>query len=158
MLNWIKFLVVFLSSLALTLLAILYYNASKPYKVIEKEAVAFVLNESHLQRTDDVEVYNGNEQYVVVYGVDDKETQRAILLTPEMKFVQSVDLTKGTSKAEAVKKVYDTGEMNKLIHAKLGLENDQLIWEITYKGKDQRLNYVYVQVKDGTWWKRILNV
>lgn len=49
-------------------------------------------------------------------------------------------------------------KVTKVLHVSLGLEDGEPIWEVAFKNEHGKLNYVYIQFKDGEWSKRILNL
>ena len=69
-----------------------------------------------------------------------------------------VVLDKGITSKQALSLVKQEMGVRKLLHVKLGVEDDVAVWEVAFKNDQQQLNYVYISFSDGKWQKRILNL
>ena len=138
------------------------WKASKPENDIRKDAEAFALEKKALAVVHDSYAYNGNSPYVTVLGVDEYGEEKAIFVPITLKedAMQEVFLADGITKEQAIAVLTKTNEVNvkEILHTKLGYEEAGAVWEITYKSKQEKLNYVYILFEDGQWWKRILNL
>ncbi|REB09920.1 hypothetical protein DVB69_03690 [Sporosarcina sp. BI001-red] len=161
MINWIKFFIIFLFTLALVMTAFVFYKAYEPASILKENATNQVLDVGLLAEVDRAEVYNGTTSLTVVYGKDDKGVAKAVFVNEKAKSDEDskvVVLAKGTSAKQAVSAVKREMDVNKLIHVKLGVEDDDAVWEVAFKNEANKLNYVYISFSDGVWQKRILNL
>lgn len=159
MLNWMKFISVFLLTLVVVIVVTVFYNANKPIANAKDSAESLALQSGQIAKVEEVQPYNGTESLVTVFGTNQKNEKVAIFVTnqKETKY-QEVKLADGLSKEEAVKVVLKEHEVDKFLHVLLGIEDDEPIWEVAFKNENGKLNYVYVLFKDGEWSKRILNL
>ena len=148
----------FIACLAISVFVL--WKASKPENDIRKDAEAFALETKALAVVNDSYAYNGNSPYVTVFGVDEYGEEKAIFVPITLKenAMQEVFLADGITKEQAIAVLTNEVNVKEILHTKLGYEEAGAVWEITYKSKQDKLNYVYVLFEDGQWWKRILNL
>lgn len=159
MMNWIKFIAAFLLALTLVIAVIVFYNADKPFSTVTDKAEADVLASGLLVTVDHSEVYNGTKALVIVYGKDEEGKEKAIFVDEKTSEVlDEVAMSDGVTSDVAIKTVRSELKVDKILHVKLGLEEDYPIWEVAFKSENGKLNYVYVFFESGEWWKRILNL
>ncbi|GEK34134.1 cell wall elongation regulator TseB-like domain-containing protein [Kurthia sibirica] len=158
--NWIKFFSVFLVILAVVLTAIITFIAYLPFSSATSKAEKAVLSDQLITEVSDSYVYNSKTSYVTVIGKDQDNKKLAVFKNeddPQAK-MQKVELKKGISKKEAIKIATKDQKVKKVMHARLGVEKPGIVWEVTFKSTDDKLNYVYIMFDDGQWWKKITNL
>lgn len=159
MLNWIKFLSVFLLTLFVTIAIIVFYQAEKPFANMRETAMEAAVKEGKLEKAERAEIYHGSASVVSVYGTDEEGKGRIVLVDEETgEIIRAVNPGKGITKQEAADIVKKEGGVKKILHTILGSQKDTLFWEVTYQGEDDSLNYVYLHFEDGRWWKRIMRL
>ncbi|WP_040286707.1 DUF5590 domain-containing protein [Sporosarcina koreensis] len=159
--NWIKFFLVFFLALTAALSTFVFYKAYQPVSQWKNQAEQKVLAAGLLEETDRAEVFNGTEAWTVVYGKDGAGTEKAVFVSREAgagKDMKEIVLKKGVTAKQAVDTVKNEKAVRKLLHVKLGMEDDEPIWEVVFKNDAGKLNYVYVSFTDGKWQKRISNL
>ncbi|WP_100331390.1 cell wall elongation regulator TseB-like domain-containing protein [Bacillus xiapuensis] len=138
---------------------LVYNNAQEPYKKAKTDAVATAKEESAMTTVTDFTVYHSNETYYAVIGQTDKGRQLAVLVPEDQKKKPvTVDLAKGMTKQKAVKKLRNEKKIEKLLFANLGMEKRGPVWELVFLDKNDQLNYYYLLVGSGKWWKKIENI
>ncbi|WP_042475157.1 cell wall elongation regulator TseB-like domain-containing protein [Bacillus ndiopicus] len=158
--KWIIFSTVFLVSLSLVISILVLWKADAPFNKMEKKAEQLALTSKSLAIVSDSYAYNGNKPYITVFGVDEYGKEKAIFvpITLEENAIQEVFLQDGITKEQALAVLHDEATVKKILHTKLGYEEQGAVWEITYLNDTDQLNYVYILFEDGKWWKRILNL
>lgn len=158
--NWVIFITVFFLSLSLVISCLVLWKANAPFNEIEKQAEELAISSKSLAVVSESYVYNGNKPYVTVFGVDEYGKEKAIFvpISLEENSIQEVFLQDGISEKQALTVLKNKEEVKEILHTKLGYEDAGAVWEITYKSKSDKLNYVYILFEDGQWWKRILNL
>jgi len=159
--NWIKFFIVFLFTLALLLTSFVFYKAYQPAAQWKEQAKKEALEAGLLQQADRAELYSGTEAYTVVFGKDTAGKDKAVFISREKKNrdqMKELTLSKGVTAKQALANVKQEMPISKLLHVKLGMEENEPVWEVAFKNEAGKLNYVYVLVKDGAWQKRIMNL
>ncbi|MBD7906930.1 cell wall elongation regulator TseB-like domain-containing protein [Sporosarcina gallistercoris] len=161
MINWIKFFIIFLFTLTLVLTSFVFYKAYEPASSLKENATSQVLDSGLLAEAERAEVYNGTTSLTVVYGKDDKGVAKAVFVNEKAKSDKDfkvIVLEKGITAKQALTSVKQEMNVSKLIHVKLGVEDNAAVWEVVFKNEANKLNYVYVGFSDGQWQKRILNL
>ena len=158
--NWIKFISIFIVSLAVVISVIVIWKSDAPFNEIEQQAEELALSTDALVLVSDSYVYNGNKPYVTVFGEDEDGNEKAVFVPINLdeNAIQEVLLEDGISKEQALSVLNNEAEVKKILHTKLGYEEVGAVWEITYTNDTDHLNYVYIIFEDGQWWKRILNL
>lgn len=158
--NWIKFFSIFFVILAVVLTGFITIKAYSPFneatnkaeKVVEKEELVSSISQSY--------VYNGKVSYVTVIGKDEKNQDVAIFVNQsDLKAKKEQILLKdGITEKEAIATATKDRKVQKVLHAKLGIEKPGAVWEVSFKDTDDQLHYVYVLFESGQWWKKITNL
>jgi uncharacterized protein YpmB len=159
MLNWIKFIAVFLLSLTTIILVTVFFNANKPIASAKTLAIDEAIGTGQIMTAEYAQLYNGNVPSVTVFGIDGKGAETAVFVdeTKEGNF-KEVKLADGITAETAVENVRHEHDVKKILHVKLGMEDAGPVWEVAFKSENGKLNYVYVFFENGQWWKRILNL
>lgn len=159
MLNWIKFLAVFLLSLTLIIVITIFYNAYKPISAANSAAVDKAIQSGKVLSVKDSQVFNGTQPLVTVFGKNEAGEEVAVFVdeTSDGEY-KEVRLKDGIDKKKAEQLVRDGMEVDKILHVSLGIEEIGPVWEVAFKNKNDKLNYVYLLFEDGHLWKKILNL
>lgn len=159
MLNWIKFIVVFLLVLTSIITITVLYNAGKPFSVATKAAIESALSSGQVVSVSSAELFNGTVPMVTVFGEDADGEETAVFVNPQWKDgFEEVKLADGISAEQAVANVTQELNVKKILHVTLGIEVEGPVWEVAFTSDNDKLNYVYVFFDTGQWWKRILNL
>lgn len=158
--NWLIFISVFTVSLSLVITILVLWKAEAPFRSIEEQAEQLALDARVLAIVSESYTYNGKHSYVTVFGVDEYGDQKAIFVptTLEEDSIQEVFLKDGLTEKEALSVFKKEGNVQKVLHMKLGYEEPGAVWEVTYLNDKDELNYVYIMFKDGEWWQSIKNL
>lgn len=155
--EWTKFIIVFLSFLAVAIVLVILFLGNKPFSEAEQAAVEKVEAEGLLDEVERAYVYSSSTQSVTVLGTDGEGRIKAAFV-PEEGDIKALMLEDQVTAQQAREIVQEDMEVEEILHTKLGLEEAGAVWEIAFLNEAGRLNYVYLLAEDGTWWKRILNL
>lgn len=155
--EWTKFIIVFLSFLAVAIVLVILFLGNKPFSEAEQAAVKKVEAEGLLDEVERAYVYSSSTQSVTVLGTDGEGRIKAAFV-PEEGDIKALMLEDQVTAQQAREIVQEDMEVEEILHTKLGLEEAGAVWEIAFLNEAGRLNYVYLLAEDGTWWKRILNL
>jgi uncharacterized protein YpmB len=159
MLNWIKFIVVFLLTLTVVITITVLVNANKPISDAKKAAIDSALESGQLVSVSSAEIFNGTESFVTVFGKGKDGSKKAVFVDGKLDGdFEEVLLADGISAKKAIANVQQELKVKTVLHVTLGMEEEGPVWEVAFKGENGKLNYVYVFFEDGQWWKRILNL
>jgi len=159
MLNWIKFISVFLIALTSIIVITIFYNANKPSAAAINLAKEAAIASGQIVTVNSVQSYNGADPLMTVFGLNKAGEEIALFVNNEMdgKY-ESVKLADGITAEEAITVVREELQIEDVLHVTLGFEEKEPVWEVVFTSKDDKLNYVYVFFENGQWWKRILNL
>ncbi|PIC71990.1 hypothetical protein CSV77_01925 [Sporosarcina sp. P16b] len=156
MLNWIKFLFLFLLALGFTITIIVFYQAEKPFAISENKVKEAILANNVLEKVDKMDHYHGKTSWITVYGTDKNHHEKIIFVEEETtKILKAVSIKDGITKRIATDIIKKEENVKKVLNASLGLENDTPFWEVSYLDDEDFLNYAYLNFADGKWLKRI---
>ena len=159
MLNWIKFITVFLFALTSIIIVTIFLNANKPIASVKTTAIEKALESGQIVTAEYAQPYNGIQSFVTVFGLDPDGENTAVFIDEETKGAfEEVKLVDGISAETAVKTVTEELDVTKVLHVRLGMEEVGAVWEVAFKNENGKLSYVYVLFENGQWWKRILNL
>lgn len=159
MLNWIKFISVFLIALTFVIVITIFYNANKPLASAISTATDAAIESGEVVSVKDVQSYNGTMSLLTVFGVNKDGEDIALFIDEAMNGnYKSVKIADGITADEAIKTVKEELTVDKVLHVTLGIEEDSPVWEVVFTSGNDKLNYVYVLFENGQWWKRILNL
>lgn len=158
--KWVIFIGVFILTLSLFISLFVLWNAGHPFSNQEKIAKQIALSEKKLAQVSSAEVYSGSMSYVTVFGINENGEDKAVFIPNGKKKqpIEEVLLKEGITEEQAIKVVEDEFLVKKILHTKLGWEDSNAIWEVTFLNENDKLNYVYILFENGKWWKRILNL
>jgi len=158
-LNWIKFISVFLIGLVFVIVITIFYNASRPVASATGLATDAAIESGEVVSVNKVQPYNGTTSFVTVFGTNKAGEEIALFIDDAKKDnYESVKLTDGITANEAIKTVKEELVVGKVLHVTLGIEEESPVWEVVFTSDNGKLNYVYVLFENGQWWKRILNL
>ncbi|WP_342512192.1 DUF5590 domain-containing protein [Sporosarcina sp. FSL K6-1522] len=157
--NWIKFIVVFLLTLTSVIIVMVFYNANKPASEAKKVAIQSVIESGQLVTVQSAEPFNGTVPAITVFGLDKDGKEKAVFVNDNSEDgYEEVMLADGITADRAIKTVKQELNVGKVLHARLGMEEENPVWEIAFQSDNGKLNYVYVLFENGQWLKRILNL
>lgn len=158
-LNWIKFITVFLVALTFVIVITIFYSASRPLVAATSTATDAALASKEIVSVASVQPYNGTVPLLTVFGNNPDGEAIALFVNEEMDGnYESVKLSDGITAKDAVQTVEKELKVTDVLHVALGIEEDGPVWEVVFTNEQDKLNYVYVRFENGQWSKRILNL
>ncbi|MET3575166.1 DUF5590 domain-containing protein [Bhargavaea ullalensis] len=159
--NWIRFIVIFLLALFTLIGIIVFYQAGKPIARAENAAEDRALSEGHLAEATKSYLMNSSGPSITVLGTD-KDGRAKAAFVPDGKKgegeISAVLLKDGIPAKDALALTRKEMDVKKVLHVHLGPSDAGPVWEVAFTGPDDELNYVYILFKDGTIWKKIMNL
>ena len=158
--NWLIFISVFTVSLSLVITILVLWRAETPFRSIEEQAEQLALDAKALAIVSESYTYNGKNSYVTVFGVDEYGNEKAVFVPMNLEedSIQEVFLKDGLTEKEALSVFKKEGNVQKILHMKLGYEEPVPFGKLRTINDIRQLNYVYIMFEDGEWWKRILEL
>lgn len=155
-----KIIVIILSIIAVLigLSSYIYLQSVKPLKEAEKKAIRIAKEETNLAEAEDFTLYNGQDTYYIVKGKDAKGTNIYVWIPEKEGKIIVRKQADGVSKQEAINKLKQEKNPQEIISVRLGMEKNNLLWEICYRTDGDLINYYYVDFNTGEWRKKIENL
>lgn len=151
---WLFFLIIFIISGFCTYL---YISTTKPMELDKITATEIAMTETKLMTMEDFSVYNGKESYYVVKGKNNLDVDIFVLINKTTQKVVVKQARHGISSKEALQVIFPTNPPNNA-KVQLGIENNIVLWEITYLNEAEKLNYYYIDFETGELLKKIENL
>lgn len=159
MLNWTKFLFLFLLALGISITLIVFYQAEKPFASSSKVAKEAVLKNNALAEVEKTDHYHGKVSWITVYGKDENGHDKIVFVEEDTtKILKAMSIKDGITEQRATNNVIRDEDVKKILNASLGLENDTPFWEVSYLDSKDALQYAYLNFADGKRLKQTIHL
>jgi uncharacterized protein YpmB len=159
--KWIFFSILIVVTI-MGILVNVYLNAVEPVKTAEEDAVQIASKETNLSDFTNFSLYSGEETYYVMTGKNAKQEDVYVWINEKNSEVITRNAKNGITKKEALNKLYQEKNPNKIIEVRLGMariqKTDRPAWEIFYRNKNDTINYYYVDFDTGEKLRAIDNL
>ncbi|SDB91217.1 Uncharacterized protein YpmB [Shouchella lonarensis] len=129
-----------------------YQLIRAPIVEATERATAYVLDEKILEAVKDVDFYHGKDVYWVVRGSDKKGQDVYVWLQQKddkLKKTTTLPVKEGISEQEAKQKVAAEKGVQQVDTIRLGYEDGQAVYEVTYSEESGAKTFMYVAFSDG---------
>lgn len=144
--------------LIIALFSIVYLRALNPVKLAEEKAIAAANKKVKLVEIQDVQIYNGNETYYVLKGINQQKQKVIVWVSAKNGDVTVRKAKDGITQQQAVTKLLQEENPQKIISVKLAMIKKQECWEIYYLSHNNLINYYYVDFETGEWLRKVENM
>ncbi|PLR82678.1 cell wall elongation regulator TseB-like domain-containing protein [Bacillus sp. V33-4] len=138
------------------LAANVYLNALKPVKAAEQKAAAIANAKTDLQSIKDFSIFNGDETYYVVKGTNSKNEKTIVWIPEKGGEILERKEAEGISREEAINKVREEKNPEKILSVRLGMVDNQPAWEIYSQSESGLINYYYLDFDTGEEWLTVI--
>lgn len=135
-----------------------YQTASVPFQKAEKEAVAIAKESAGLTSVADFYWYNGKESYFTVLGQNQEQTPIIVIIAQDGGKTTIFNQEEVISEAQAIHLTRQAVQPKEILEARIGIEDETAIWEISYKQENGQLGYYIISLETGEWIKGIENI
>lgn len=157
--KWVKW--GFISLLIITLscliyMIVLYNNIQRDKKAGFTETEEIILHETDLIKINDIERYHGENAYHIVFGQTENNEHKIVYvpLNDEDHDLIIIDQSEIMSQASIEKQLQKQCNTCKIISIVPGIEDNELLWELTYIDDSNRYVLEYVEIYDGTQYEQ----
>lgn len=144
--------------LIIAIFSIVYLRALNPVKLAEEKAIAAANKKVKLVEIQDVQIYNGNETYYVLKGINQQKQKVIVWVSAKNGDVTVRKAKDGITQQQAVTKLLQEENPQKIISVKLAMIKKQECWEIYYLSHNNLINYYYVDFETGEWLRKVENM
>lgn len=157
--TWVKWvvLILLLAILAFLTYAIILYNHIQQDKQAGfTETKEIVLRETDLIEIHDMKSYQGEFAYHIVFGHTESNENKIVFvpLTNEEQDLIVVEQSEIISEQTLEKQLQKECNTCKIISISPGIEDDELLWELTYVDDSDRYVLEYVSLYDATHYEQ----
>lgn len=137
---------------------LLYRRSIGIYNESQEQSYAYALEETPIVEPTEFYWYNGNETYFTVIGKSEQEETLVALINQGTGEVTTLPAEGLLSKQEAVQLTREARNPDKILEARIGMHNDEPIWEVSYRNEKGRLGYYVLSLETGEWIRTIDNI
>lgn len=157
--TWVKWtlIILLLIIIASTAYMIVIYNQiQQDKKTGFTETEEIVLQETDLVEISDIERYHGEAAYHIVFGKTENDEHKIVYvpLTNDEQDLITIDQSEMISKETLENQLQNECNTCKIISIIPGIENSELLWELTYVDDSGRYVLEYVSIHDGTQYEQ----
>lgn len=129
-----------------------YQSAISPLTKKKNHAEDLVVNQGYMKKVTGSDYFNGKENAVVIYGIDDSDDKVIAWVQDGNVIVRKK--SEGLTKSDIVKQVVNEKHPKEIHKVKLGIENKIPLWEVVYIDQNGRYNFYYASFENGELLKR----
>ena len=133
-------------------------SAQRPYKQAKLEAFELAKQKGDIQTPNHFYWYNGEETYFSVTGTSSNQEELVVFIQQDTGKVFVYPGAGMITKEEAISRVVEDKRPEKILEARMGLLNNEPIWEVSYKQQNGRLGYYVLSMETGQWISNIENI
>lgn len=129
-----------------------------PYKEAEAATIELAERRADLAKADDFYWYNDVETYFTITGTDTEGTPIVVIVQQDGGAIEVFEEEEIISKQEAIQVAYDEEEPVKILEARIGIKDEEPVWEVSYRQETGHVGYVYVSLTSGEWLQTTKNI
>lgn len=139
---------------SITLLTI----SQEPIKKAEKETIIIAKEAAGLVTVSDFYWYNRDKTYFSVVGSNKDDEEIMVIVTKDGGATTILNQDEFITEKQAKELTREAKGSVDILEARIGLEGDIPIWEVSYKEENGRLGYYVLTAKSGKWVSNIENI
>lgn len=129
-----------------------------PIKKAKKETIAIAEEAAGLVTVSDFYWYNRDKTYFSVFGLNEADKEIMVIVAKDGGKTLILNQDEFITEQQAKKLTREDKGSVDILEARIGLEGDIPIWEISYKEENGRLGYYVLTAKSGKWVSDIENI
>lgn len=137
---------------------VIYNRSVSPYNQAEEEALVIAEREAGVNNVDEFYWYNGTETYFTVTGTTENDEELIVIIRQDDGSIVTLPVNETISKNEAIRQVIDEQSPERILQARIGLEGETPVWEVSYRNENGRIGYYTLALENGEWIRTIDNI
>nr|WP_244244675.1 DUF5590 domain-containing protein [Marinilactibacillus kalidii] len=137
---------------------VIYRRSVATYNDTEEQAIAFAIDHSDIVTASEFYWYNDSETYFTVVGETEQNERLIVIKNQETEEIISLNEADTLSKQQAVQMTREARQPKKILEARIGIDDDRPVWEVSYRNQNGRLGYYILSLEDGEWIRTIDNI
>ncbi|MGX7106874.1 PepSY domain-containing protein [Hutsoniella sourekii] len=136
----------------------LFSESQESIEQAEKETIELVNYDYPIDIVNDFYWFTLDDSYFSLDFVDQEGQRRYAIVAQDGGDVDYYTEQDLISEDDAKSLAANYNEVASFMNTRLGMVEDVPVWEVAFKGKDQHLNYYYINAKSGEWLQTIGNL
>ncbi|CZQ82073.1 cell wall elongation regulator TseB-like domain-containing protein [Trichococcus ilyis] len=136
----------------------IFYRSQQPIMQAQKEATAIAEENANIQKVQDFYWFNGSETYFTIAGIDDNNEELYVIIKKDGGETTILNTAEVITESEAKSITQADKSPERILEARLGMENEEPVWEVTYKNTNDTIGYYLISAISGKWLKDIENI
>lgn len=155
-----KFLIglIVLMSAIIVATVVVYRRSVAPHNQAKEEATAIANREANITTVEDFYWYNGSETYFTITGTSDEGEELIAIIHQDSGEVTTLPVEETFSESEAIHQVVNEKSPERILQARIGIEDERPIWEVSYRNENGRIGYYLMSLENGEWIRTIDNI
>lgn len=154
----------FLTGLLVTMLVLIFavsiilIRSLSPYNQAKAETTDVASRRADLVQADEFYWFNGNETYFTITGKNSEGTSIVVIVQQDGGEIEVLNEADTISKNRAVQLTLDRETPKKILEARIGMDIDRPIWEVSFEQENGSIGYVKFSLTSGEWIRTIKNI
>ena len=136
----------------------IYYNTQQSFLDKKQEAIQLIKDTVSLTKVDKFYWFNTQETYYSLAGTDENGEAVYVIVSPDTKQITTLKQSQVVNEQDARSITVQDKNPKEVLEARLGMLNNEPVWEISYKMQNNALGYYYIAAKTGQWVKDVENI
>ncbi|MFZ2584257.1 MAG: DUF5590 domain-containing protein, partial [Trichococcus flocculiformis] len=117
----------------------IFYRSQQPMLQAQKEATAIAEENANIQKVQDFYWYNGSETYFTLAGIDGNNEELYVIIKKDGGETTVLNTAEVVTESEAKSITQADKKPERILEARLGIENEEPVWEVTYKNANDTI-------------------
>lgn len=129
-----------------------------PFNQAKAETEELAIRRANLVESDEFYWYNGTETFFTITGKNDQGQPIIVIVQQDGGNIEVVDANEAITKYDVMQLTIERESPKRIREARIGIENKQPIWEVSFEMENGSLGYSLFSLTTGEWLKTIKNI
>jgi len=133
-------------------------HSLSPYKQARAETIELAQRRADLATSEDFYWYNGDETFFTVTGTNKDGSSIVVIVQQDGGAIEVFNQDEIVTEHEVVVATNNRENPKKVLEARIGVQNDQPVWEVSFQLENDQTGYSYFSLTSGEWLQTIKNI
>lgn len=129
-----------------------------PYNQAQAETLDLAERRADLVEANEFYWFNGAETYFTITGQDSEGNSIIVIVKQDTGEIEVLQEDETISKQTAINTTHQQEEPEEILEARIGIDKDEPVWEVTFRQENGRMGYTYISLTSGEWIRTIKNI
>lgn len=130
----------------------------QPYNQAKSETEALAMRRAELVEPDEFYWYNGDETFFTITGDNKQGDSIIVIVQQDGGAIEVINQDESIAENQAIQQTIERENPHRIMEARIGMENDQPIWEVSFEMDNGLIGYSYFSLTTGEWLKTTKNI